>query len=404
MKNVSFFSFFLFYSRPQTSRNSSRNKRATAPLIQQVTKQISNPITPSTPTSTTNSDEPSSTNITIIQVSSPLSLQKQSQKDVFNFPSVGQQQASPIVELADDSFKSNVHIIPSNYSPPPLQSTPSTAVIPFNSIKTNISNNEQKVTTVQVSGSSSIVTGYGKICKSNQQTDISATATTTPPTIGNTQSDTKIKNFGPVTNIPIGTPETGSTAVQLHYEQVFVTPSPATTVNSIEQSQSLSLPKVSLPSQIAKQISKNASHTDVHINRINLHSNKRDKENNAPELNAVVPSTSSASAATAPQTAIILRSCVNSSNSSSGNNSSVNNSGSNCSSNSNNKKHVISGSVRDGGGGNLPSPLPAIRQFLTRGLTEAAIIRPSRKDGVVNQISRIGRNKNLVRHFAPFCF
>lgn len=314
--------FFQFY-RPQTSRTSSRENQLKRLAIQ---PQILSAIP------TTLSDELGTTNITIIQVSSPISSTKTS-KEIFNFPTL-----NSTIEKADSNFRSNVQIIPSNYSPPPSITTSTNAILPIKG-KTNI--------TVQVSGSTSLATGYGKIIKQGLHRSESQ------PQSSVADISPSVRSFG-VTNIPIGSDEKPSNS--MHYEQVFITPSTSSEVS--EDSRQLAASKM----VVTKKQPKSSSQTELHVNRINLHKETvTNKENNAPSEELVaVASTSTAATQTSVQ-------------SNNAGNSVATNHSKNSIPNSAKKQPVTS---RE----NLPSPLPAIRKFLTRGLTEACISRQSRKD------------------------
>lgn len=331
--------FFLFkFYRPQTSRTSSRENQLKRLAIQ---PQILSAIP------TTLSDEQGTTNITIIQVSSPISSTKTS-KEIFNFPPL-----NSTIEKADSNFRSNVQIIPSNYSPPPSITTGTNAILPIKG-KTNI--------TVQVSGSTSLATGYGKIIKqglhrSESQPQSNATAASSVADI----SSPSHRSFG-VTNIPIGSDDKPSNS--MHYEQVFITPS--TSSEATEDNRPLATSKM----VVAKKQSKSSSQTELHVNRINLHKETvKNKENNAP-------SSSDDSLAIASTSSAGTQTIVSQSNNAAGNataSATTNHHNKNSIPNSAKKQPVTS---RE----NLPSPLPAIRKFLTRGLTEACISRQSRKD------------------------
>lgn len=314
--------FFEFY-RPQTSRTSSRENQLKRLAIQ---PQILSAIP------TTLSDELGTTNITIIQVSSPISSTKTS-KEIFNFPTL-----NSTIEKADSNFRSNVQIIPSNYSPPPSITTSTNAILPIKG-KTNI--------TVQVSGSTSLATGYGKIIKQGLHRSESQ------PQSSVADISPSVRSFG-VTNIPIGSDDKPSNS--MHYEQVFITPSTSSEVS--EDSRQLAASKM----VVTKKQPKSSSQTELHVNRINLHKETvTNKENNAPSEELVaVASTSTAGTQTIVQ-------------SNNAGNSVATNHSKNSIPNSAKKQPVSS---RE----NLPSPLPAIRKFLTRGLTEACISRQSRKD------------------------
>lgn len=282
-------------------------------------------------------DDIGTTNITIIQVSSPISSTKTS-KEIFNFPTL-----NSTIEKADNNFRSNVQIIPSNYSPPPSIITGTNLPVKG---KTNI--------TVQVSGSTSLATGYGKIIKQGlHRTESQPQSSTSAADI----SAPSVRSFGAVTNIPIGSDEKPTNP--MHYEQVFITPS--TSTEASEESRQLATSKMVVAKQ---QQPKSSSHNELHVNRINLHKETvTNKENNAPStVELAVASTSTAGT----QNIVQSNSACSSAVATSHNKNSIPNSA--------NKKQPASSRE------NLPSPLPAIRKFLTRGLTEACISRQSRKD------------------------
>lgn len=197
----------------------------------------------------------------------------------------------------------------------------------------------------------SLNSGYGKIIKqglhrSESQPQANATSSV---------ADASVRSFGAVTNIPIGSDDKPTNS--MHYEQVFITPS--TSAEASEDNRQLVAPKMA----VTKKQPKSSSQTELHVNRINLHKETiTNKENNAPSEESVVsqPSTSSAG----------IQNIAQSKNPGS---SVCTNHSKNINPNSVKKQPVTS---RE----NLPSPLPAIRKFLTRGLTEACISRQSRKD------------------------
>ncbi|KAG4068252.1 hypothetical protein HA402_007772 [Bradysia odoriphaga] len=316
----------LVIPRPQTSRISSRENQLKRLAVQ---PQILSAIP------TTLTDDIGTTNITIIQVSSPISSTKTS-KEIFNFPTL-----NSTIEKADNNFRSNVQIIPSNYSPPPSITTGTNLPVKG---KTNI--------TVQVSGATSLATGYGKIIKqglhrSESQPQSSSSVADISPSV---------RSFGAVTNIPIGSDEKPTNS--MHYEQVFITPS--TSTEASEDSRQTSTSKM----VVAKQQPKSSSQNELHVNRINLHKETvTNKENNAPSSEELaVASTSTAGTQNIVQSNNAVGSVV------------ATNHNKNNIPNSANKKQPVSSRE------NLSSPLPAIRKFLTRGLTEACISRQSRKD------------------------
>lgn len=372
------------------------------------------PLRPSTPSTSTavaklqttdESTSSTSTNITIIQVSSPLhvsvtrtqSSSTSTVKDVFNFSTPSQ---SSTVEKADDNFKSNVQIIPSNYSSPPLHTIPSASHYPVAKARSNLMS-DQQVTTVQVSGATSLATGYGKIIKSSTISTTGDTAITpTQPSKHSQnsnsagvsqQSDSQShRNFGAITNIPIGsTADTSSSSstVQLHYEQVFVTPS-ASSVSVPSTSDRTHNRIVVSNSPKQKHTNSVASQAEVHINRINLQkdtNNHRNKENNAPDIGS---STTGAPETVTASTSTTVEMAIPSTSAAAANHTIKLRNNHNHQNNSNSGKIVTA--MRE----NLPSPLPAIRKLLTRGLTEATITRPSRREP--NTVTNRGRSKNTV--------
>lgn len=308
--------------RPQTSRISSRENQLKRLAVQ---PQILSAIP------TTLSDDVGTTNITIIQVSSPISSTKTS-KEIFNFPTL-----NSTIEKADNNFRSNVQIIPSNYSPPPSITTGTNLPV---KAKTNI--------TVQVSGATSLATGYGKIIKQGLH------RTESQPQSSSSVADNSpsVRSFGAVTNIPIGSDEKPTNS--MHYEQVFITPS--TSNEASEDSRQLA----ALQMVVAKQQPKVSSQNELHVNRINLHKETvTNKENNAPSSDELAVASTSTAA------------------------TQLNNAGSSVVANSHNKNSIPNIANKKqpvASRENLSSPLPAIRKFLTRGLTEACILRQSRKD------------------------
>lgn len=205
-----------------------------------------------------------------------------------------------------------------------------------------------------MSGSTSLATGYGKIIKqglhrSESQPQSNATTSSVA------DISPSVRSFGAVTNIPIGSDEKPTNP--MHYEQVFITPSTSSEASE-DNNRQLATSKVA----VTKKQPKPSSQTELHVNRINLHKETvTNKENNAPSEVLAVASTSTAGTQT----------IVQSNNAGSSVVASVHNK--NSIPNSAKKQPVTS---RE----NLPSPLPAIRKFLTRGLTEACISRQSRKD------------------------
>lgn len=360
--------------RPQTIKSSNKDKQAKNKSSSQNTKTSQNNTKTITPAATDNNcdDQTATTNITIIQVSSPV----HTAKEKFIFPSVERD------SLEDDKYKSNVQIIPSNFT------TQSTNQFSVNKVKTKLEN-ETKITTVQVSNTNA----YGKITKNTSDNKIKSSNTTTtalssspipsptativatPNTTATTVAVSTsnnvvngIRNFGGITNIPIGVDKitnsitTTQQSQPQHYEQVFLTSSPSitstptTTPNNI-QNENGSTPKSPKFNFLAKQ-QKSASHSELHINRINL---------NKPSSSPLSSSSSSSSNAAA----VIVPVAGTSANSST--NTTTN--GHTQTAATTNKAKTIEFKVDT-------SAAPAVgRPLLTRGYTEAVILRPSRKDG-----------------------
>lgn len=372
------------------------------------------PGTPSTSTAvaklptTDDSAGSTSTNITIIQVSSPLhvsvtrtqSSSTSTVKDVFNFSTPSQ---TSTVEKADDNFKSNVQIIPSNYSSPPLHTIPSTSHYPVAKARSNVIS-DQQVTTVQVSGATSLATGYGKIIKSStiSTTGDTAAAPTHPSKYSQNSSSSGVaqqsdaqshRNFGAITNIPIGTTadaSSSSSTVQLHYEQVFVTPSASSVSVPSTSDRGTHNRIVVSNSPKQKQTKSVASQAEVHINRINLlkdTNNHRNKENNAPDNGSSTTGATEAVTLTASSSTTLEMAMPSTSAAAANHTIKLRN-------NHNNQNSSNTGKIVTAMRENLPSPLPAIRKLLTRGLTEATITRPSRREP--NTVTNRGRSKNTV--------
>lgn len=238
--------------RPQTVKSSSRESKRNK---QQQQRQP----TPTAPTESNNDEV--TTNITIIQVSSPLHTRKT--KDM------------PEISIEDDTnYKSNVQIIPSNFNPPTAPAVDSNTTT------------DPTVTTVQVSTSSTATT-YGKIVKKNTSASKAVSvnngngSANSMLLVGNetvsnemttfeTPSAT-VRNYGPITNVPINAEKpVVSSTTQLHYEQVFVTP-PATSSPKIgDGPNGPSSPIFGFGNKSKKP----ASHSEIHINRINLSKNE----------------------------------------------------------------------------------------------------------------------------------
>lgn len=225
------------------------------------------------------------------------------------------------------------------------------------------------MTTVQVSSGAS-ASAYGKIIKKNPaiksislNTAVGTSATeinksvTTETTAANT-----IRNFGPITNIPINADKPAISTTQLHYEQVFVTPPASASPKFADGSSS---PKFNFGNRTKKP----ASQSEVHINRINLSKN----DGASDVVNGVGGNGSTAS--------LVTVSVASTSNQSRSN---TQTSGTRPFDNTNmniDTQRAIEPTA---------THASAVRPMLTRGVTEAIIQRPSRKD--LNIVAR-GRSK-----------
>lgn len=245
-------------------------------------------------------DNGTTTNITIIQVSSPITKEK------FKFDDSN--------EGEDDKYKSNVQIIPSYFTE---------KIQPTNDVDAS------KVTTVQVKSAVVSVTAP------------SSTSTTVVPneTVAQCAVETVVSSIIPlpsnahVTSVPIGITE--ATAVRpaptpLHYEQVFVmaSPTPANEISAAPMS-----PRINV-------LQKQQKSTSQIVNRIQL------QKTDAPPSLHGEPSTSTASLISLPPPAASTTA------------------------------NAIKSKIQ---------LEPKRRPLLTRGLTEAVILRPSRKDQPPNR-------------------
>lgn len=319
--------------RPQTVRSSS-NKEVKSRRVNQ-TSITSN----EQPSTSTSDGSAAATNITIIQVSSPLHHRKE-RKDL------------PEVSIeGDDNYKSNVQIIPSNFNPPNTNKETETS--------------ETEVTTVQVStGTAATATtaalssAYGKIMKKHPAIKaISLNASDAEPTNGEATSNA-VRSFGPVTNVPINADKPiAVSTTQLHYEQVFVTP-PASASPRIGDGPNESASPKFIFGNKAK---KSASQSEVHINRINLSKNDNDVTVGLSNPNPITVSVASTSAGQSSRPITTQTSTAKQFN-------------------------------RTNTNGDLMAP--SNRPLLTRGVTEAVIQRPSRKDS--NVVIPRGRSKPTV--------
>lgn len=239
------------------------------------------------------------TNITIIQVSSPITKEK------FKFD-------EPI-EGEDEKYKSNVQIIPSNFS---------------ENVQSQKDVEASKVTTVQVTSAVVSVTA-----SSNATATVVSNGTLSRSTFEPVASNT----VPHVTNVPVGVPEASairSASTPLHYEQVFVMAS-SRSANENQNENTATMP-ISSRINVLQETQKSASQIEIHVNRIKL--SKTDAPSTA-HASKEEPSTSLASIISLPP--------------------------SSSAANANQPKIQIE---------------PKRRPLLTRGLTEAVILRSSRKD------------------------
>lgn len=250
-------------------------------------------------------DAGTTTNITIIQVSSPITKEK------FKFDETN--------EGEDDKYKSNVQIIPSNFTE-----------------KTHTQNDVEasKVTTVQVTSAIVSVTASSNASVMAALND--TVASSIVPLTANVH----------VTNVPIGITEVSTVRAAptpQHYEQVFVMAS-STLANQNENTDTSLSPRVNI---LQKQ-QKSASQIEIHVNRIKLQKTETPSLANA---NSDEPSTSTASIISLPPPPSAASSSIANAN----------------------KPKIQLDSKR--------------RPLLTRGLTEAVILRSSRKDQPANRLN-----------------
>lgn len=284
------------------------------------------------PVTNDSTDDQATTNITIIQVSSPLHSRKTKEKSTT-------QLELPDVATEDENYRSNVQIIPSNF-------TPTLPAVTANPV-------EAKVTTVQVSS-------YGKIVNPIVLSSICRNIAASKEAAPTDAPSNTIRSFSSITNIPINADNpTSSNTTQLHYEQVFAN-SPTSTPKATDGQ------NVPLSSKFNFGKQKSTSQNEVHINRIDL--SKSDSEDVTTVSNGSGSSTSF-TVLVAASTSETLRTLLPSSA-------------------RNVVKHSSTNQIRENSIASSQSPF--IRPLLTRGVTEAVIQRPSRKD--TNLISR-GRNK-----------
>lgn len=264
---------YLSFFRPQTSRSSTDQKPITKTTTNnQQAKKISPEDSPST-------------NITIIQVSntpSPTTNTTGTTTTITTSAETTQQQQPTVVSVSsseifnfnfktdlqeDENYKSNVQIIPSNPITPQY-STPKKM------------NNKIDVTTVQVSSSP-----YGQS---------SSNVVVEPQTI-------VVSNFSTVTNISVVSTTSSPTTPQ-HYEQVFLSsssPLPATN-NNIINLPIIIPPNSPLLSLINRQHNRSASQTEIQLNRSK--SKSVNNKENTKNLDEIQPSTSTGRTSVAVQT------------------------------------------------------------------------------------------------------
>lgn len=269
------------------------------------------------PVTNDSTDDQATSNITIIQVSSPLHSRKTKDKSTTQ------------LELPDEdeNYRSNVQIIPSNFTP----TIPAVATNPV----------EAKVTTVQVSS-------YGKIVNPIVLSNICRNVAASKEAVPTDAPSNTIRSFSSITNIPINADNpTSSNTTQLHYEQVFAN-SPTSTPKATDGQ------NVPLSSKFNFAKQKSTSQNEVHINRINL--SKSDSEDVTTVSNGSGSSTSFT--VLVANTSETLRTVLPSSA-------------------RNVVKHSSTNQIREN---TIASQSPFIRPLLTRGATEAVIQRPSRKD------------------------
>lgn len=308
-------------------------------------------------------DDVGTTNITIIQVSSPI------KKEKFKFPAT--METKEFEE--DDKYKSNVQIIPSNLT---------SNLYTQHTAKTLLISEAPRVTTVQINSddidinsiseqsektitTTTIITSS---CNSSSSSLVTPCVSATTKSSLNNSSGTvtaNIRNFGEVTNVPIGIEPKLSppppASPQQHYEQVFISQSTniSRPLNANENSDLSTALSPNFKFLYKQQ--KSASQIELNVNRIKLH-----KVEPAPRT--VVQSNNEPS--TSNSTVTVSGSATRNTQSTSS-----------ATQNDANNKSKVFEAKREG-----TSALIARRPLLTRGLTEAVILRPSRKD--VNVVNR----------------
>lgn len=294
------------------------------------------------------STDSATTNITIIQVSSAIVKEKVKISTV----------EPPItVELLDEiNYKNNVQIIPSNFS----QADQINAVTMVQ--VTSDLNASTAIPTIPAIATTIAAMAIQDCVKIEQAStsNVNLKSTTIDPIVG-----------GVITNISIGCKEkpvfqqtVNTQAEPLHYEQVFVTQSPTITT----------IPTTTINNDEA------IAPLEMHVNRIKLNKNDTTQRTSI-EPNAE-PSTSTSNTVTFSVSAAT-------------------------GGNSNASTHLTAAKIKD-----LPGKSRAIeakhendsnrRPILTRGLTEAVIIRPSRKDTNILRTNQPGMHVSLTDLFDDF--
>lgn len=283
----------------------------------------------------------SATNITIIQVSSTIS-EEQSK--------AGNQIAD---DHSDTKFTNNVQIIPSNYVQP--------EDIAITTVQVT-SNATANVTSAPSSGTT-IAANHGTIASDAIPSE---RLTERPPV-----NENNTQKFTGVTNISIGITDRSIVQQiktvqpeQMHYEQVFVAQIPTTTAMKASGDDQ----------QIESGLSK-----ELHVNRIKL--SKPDTGHTSADSDNIEPSTSHTSAVSAT----ITFSIATSTNSSSAEEPTTNSNTAPVAALTKSKEVKNKAANEESASSRRP--------LLTRGLTEAVIVRPSRKD--VARPNALGNQVNI---------
>lgn len=287
-------------------------------------------------------EDVASTNITIIQVSST------SVKD--NLPPPQNESAEKIEATTTTNFMNNVQIIPSNYT----------------------STEQNTIVTVQVTNDSNTP---GEI---NEQISPSTSKISAVAIASDIHNDVKNgRNFGAVTNISIGEQQQQQrlqpASIESHYEQVFImhTPSTAsvsTTTCNADQSNDNSQPKINRIKVVDSVHRTDNAEVQPSTSTVINSDSAAGSSNNKNDSNAIQSATVTATTSTADSNAPNLI-------------------------NIKAKDAIKNRSVEN----NLENDTSLLcrRPLLSRGLTEAVIMRQSRKD--VNMLlNRINPQGNHV--------